>query len=224
MNTLNYEQLFNILQHDLGSIFNAIRSCAEHEVSIPHERILSMVSHGQHMLRRIRYFSDAPVSLELRLHTARSIAALVERLASEFNLLGYRKVHLREINTNGDHTDEYMIDFYSIEIVLRELIDNAIKNSRDREDIDISLNFKQNRPAVVRISNKVRDEAEVSFESWLQRYRRGAGAMYAGMGMGLYIAKKIASQQNVLLYGYSLGGAVEISLIFQAHHPERSAL
>ncbi|NSL87351.1 sensor histidine kinase [Chitinophaga solisilvae] len=203
---LNEEKnkLFSIISHDLRNPLSSIQSYLElmkniqlpqHERLQMEEELLHMVNNTQDMLLNILYWSKSQLQgLSVQLSPVNIFKTISPILHHNTTLMASKKLRLEE---NIDNRIQAMADINMLQLILRNLIGNAIKFTPAGGSIHISAEQQENNCLLtIRDTGKgidVKRMAEIF--SLKARSTFGTGNE-KGIGLGLYLCKEYTEAQS----------------------------
>lgn len=145
------------------------------------------------------------------------LAELVKFVSAEYkNKADERNI---KINFNCDETSPNLIEAHKtyIEILIRNLVDNALKYSKESEAIEISLS-KKNKSLHLKISNKGEkispEEISQIFKNFYRTNQNDPSSYPTGSGLGLAISKKIVDLHSGVILFKSEEGINSVEVTF----------
>lgn len=99
-----------------------------------------------------------------------------------------------------------------LHVLLRNILDNAIRYSPENADIDISLQLQENQLAVLAVSNSGVTLSDKQISHLFDPFYRGADNKTQGAGLGLAIVNWIAKQHHAVLSCSSSNNKTTIQL------------
>lgn len=131
-----------------------------------------------------------------------NVYPVIEYLLSEFNSL-HREESRLQLHCVNDARFDTRLDFDGVAILLRNLIDNALKYSKSGTAVDLVVNSDTNCISVINQGNVVPADELAHLKERFKRGSGGQGSGAAGAGLGLAIADTIARQSGIIIELYS---------------------
>ena len=157
------------------------------------DQVLSFSTKAEASVRRLRHMVEQLLVLR-RIDSTQKTHTPIVSLSSVLNQViddqGDENKNRLSVEMNLGEDDHALIrvDELELSILLRNLIENALKYSTLNSDVLISLSRDQ-----LRIFNQTAEEIE-NIEQLFQRFSRGAGELREGSGLGLAICRAIADR------------------------------
>jgi len=166
------------------------------------ERIEGRLNRLIHLVHQLLTLAREDAPRGARFETV-SLRRLCERAVGDFSLLAEAKqidLGLETIHSSSDTGDTYKVSAepQGIEVLLNNLIDNAIRYTPHGGKVDVIL--KRSDDAVsLSVSDSGPGIADHERERVFDRFYRSAGTKEHGSGLGLAIALKIAQRHHAVL-------------------------
>ncbi|MCH8620870.1 ATP-binding protein [Undibacterium sp. TS12] len=209
--------------HELRSPITALRLQVQNlgraRDELSHDQAISRLLGGvdrasrlvEQLLALARQDPASQASLSL---TPVSLNACIEQAISD--VTPYALSRKISIHTEMDQVAEVTGDAESLRIMIRNLIDNAVRYMPNEGQVQISL---KRQPGATRLS--IEDSGDgiplTERERIFDRFYRVAGSNKGGSGLGLAIAKAIADRHHASIrLGDAALGGLEVSLEFPA--------
>ena len=127
------------------------------------------------------------------------------------------KAHARgiDLGLTGEAEAEVLGDGKAVQTLLSNLLDNAIKYSRETGRVDVSMRERGNE-CIVTVSDAGPGIAAADRERVFDRFYRAPDAEAEGSGLGLAIAREIASRHGARIELRSPGtlGGLDVDVVF----------
>lgn len=192
-------KLFSIIAHDLRSPFNSLISifALKDMDMLSLDELKMLLSENRknidtihNTLNNLLYWAQSQMEGIKTLHTAFDLKLLIEDLILVYSPL----IQLKGITVNLQTAERAIVyaDENQIQLVLRNLIDNAIKFTPPAHVIDISLTPKENSIEIC-VSNTISDTNELHIESITNpsAFEATYGtSQEKGIGLGLHLCRE----------------------------------
>lgn len=198
-------KLFSIIAHDLRSPFNSLLSIFSlKDMNILTFEDLKMLLNESrksidtihNTLNNLLYWAKSQMDGTIIIPSSFNLTLLVDDLILVYQPLIERK-SLRIVITADDDLLVYA-DENQVQLVMRNLIDNAIKFTPFRQSIKINM-FKEERHITISVINQVDDSGRVNVASFdaghLQTPAYGT-ANEKGVGLGLHLCREFIVQNG----------------------------
>lgn len=119
----------------------------------------------------------------------------------------------RPIRMNLVPDTNILIDPAALRQILGVLLENAISHSPAGSPIDVKASCQDNT-LVIDVSNEGTLPTEITSEALFRPFQRGADARSSGVGLGLYVAAKLAESMEGFITAYSNEGKVTFSFSY----------
>ncbi len=218
-------KMFSIIAHDLRSPFNSL-------ISIFSLKDMNLLSHDElkmllnenkknidtihNTLNNLLYWAVNQMEGIKTQPTKFNLKELIENM----NLVYAPLVQSKNISINLQVTDQCTVyaDENQIQLVLRNLIDNAIKFTPQSFNIDIIATTKQNHLEII-VSNPISNENELNMESMTNPnvFEATSGTSHEkGIGLGLHLCREYiksnGSEMEVIVKGKQVSFSFELPL------------
>lgn len=182
--------------------------------------------------REEEFFNDLIKSVDRATHLVNQLFILA-RLEAENQKLINENINLKEItetiiknyqevltskglaiNINASENLIVLSNKIYIEIMLSNLVDNAIKYSSKNQPINIDI-AKEGKSIIFKITNQGEKISDEQIKNIFDKFYRIATKDSVGCGLGLAIVKKIAELHNIEIQfrSESLGNVVEVKFV-----------
>jgi two-component system sensor histidine kinase QseC len=120
-----------------------------------------------------------------------------------------------ELSVEGAGPVLLKADGLSLSMLLRNLIDNAIRYTPEQGKVDIALQ-QTDREVVLTVTDSGPGIPEQDRERIFQRFFRGEGLQQSGCGIGLSIVRRIAEMHHarIALQNVSAAGGLQVTVAF----------
>jgi signal transduction histidine kinase len=221
MDAADYSVYVARLAHDLRTVFVRIQMltlkdelCQSSDSDATNRDIAAAARDGLRMLERYRFLGVCPESLPLRPHSLRAIRDAVAQVCEDRNAPDLFQLDFDE---QFDHNSVFLVDLPSFREAIRQLLDNAIKFNRGQDTVRVAVVMTPTRDAAIHITNFA-DPPEDSFDRWIQPSWHGSNPRAIGLGMGLFVASRIAKLHNATLTGDIREGIVTVTFSLPANN------
>ncbi|HVF12104.1 MAG TPA: ATP-binding protein, partial [Actinomycetota bacterium] len=119
----------------------------------------------------------------------------------------------RPIRMNLVPDANVLIDPAALRQILGVLLENAISHSPAGSPIDVNASCEDNT-LVIDVSNEGTLPTEITSEELFRPFQRGADARSSGVGLGLYVAAKLAESMEGFITAHSTEGKVTFSFSY----------
>jgi len=165
------------------------------------ERIEGRVNRIIHLAQQLLTMAREDVERET-LFAPMSLRHLGERCVGDFSMSAEAKsIDLGlELEHPTDPGDAYAIlgDAHGLEVLLNNLLDNAIRHTPHGGRVDVTLRREEGGIALTVLDDGPGISPD-ELERACDRFYRGAGAQGQGSGLGLAIASRVASRHRAIL-------------------------
>jgi signal transduction histidine kinase len=196
------------LKTPLTVIMGTLRTLQAHAGTLPPEIADEMTTtayaRGEELRRLIdRLLRGARAELA-GARRAASLRSLVETAVDGFS-------QLRRLTLDVDGDADLLVDTVAFSDVLGILVENAVAHSPVDAPVHVAARSDADDVAVT-VSNPGALPPDVDAESLFQPFRRGTDARSSGVGLGLYIAARLAESMGGDVTVVSADGAVSFTL------------
>ena len=131
-----------------------------------------------------------------------NVYPVIDYLLGEFNSL-HREDSRLQLHCPDEEQFNTLLDFDGVAILLRNLIDNALKYREPNTAVDIVVDSVSNQISVINRGGVVPMEELAQLKERFKRGASGQGTGATGAGLGLAIADTIARQAGITIELYS---------------------
>lgn len=183
--------------HELRTPIAAIRAQAQlihkyqnNENNEDLNDLIKGIDRASHLIDQLLSLSRLEAEKESIKNSKVNFKNCIEEIAKRYYKMAQKKD--LKFNFNLDDGCEILANIYHVEIMISNLIDNAVKYSQSHAVIDISLR-KENKDMVIEIINLGEEViTKENLEKLFERFYRIKNSKELGCGLGLSIVKKIA--------------------------------
>ena len=129
---------------------------------------------------------------------ADNVYPVIDYLLGEFNSLQREESRL-QLHCPEEERFDTLLDFDGAAILLRNLIDNALKYSKPGTSVDIVVDSVSNQVSVINQGEPVPPEELAQLKERFKRGTKGQSSGATGAGLGLAIAETIARQAGIII-------------------------
>lgn len=129
---------------------------------------------------------------------ADNVYPVIDYLLGEFNSLQREESRL-QLHCPDEERFDTLLDFDGVAILLRNLIDNALKYSKPGTPVDIVVDSVSNQISVINQGELVPAEELAQLKERFKRGTKGQSSGASGAGLGLAIAETIARQAGIVI-------------------------
>jgi signal transduction histidine kinase len=209
LNSLENEKRFtDYAAHELNTPLTAIRLQAQILLNQNHsknhrqefENLIDAVDGASHLINQLLTLSRINGELDKNSMKKISIINLIDEIIENFsNEISQKNLKIIKNFANISSKNNVAINKIYFQILFKNLLDNAIKYSRDDEEIIIEIE-KNIDETSIKIINSNDDLALIDTKKVFENFYRSNKSIntrnVVGSGLGLAIAKKIAELHN----------------------------
>jgi len=186
----------------------------EHTVFL--EQIIKGVDRTTHMLEQL--LTLARMESQSMVSTALREVDLADQVINVLSMIGQQALD-KDIDLVCENCDRQLFingHAPAIEILIRNLIDNAIRYTPPRGSVHIQILRHADRVSLV-VEDSGPGIPEAQMASMFQRFHRGSGSQAAGSGLGLSIVQRIVELHHgeIELRNRENGTGLRIAIVFK---------
>ena len=192
----------------------ALRSDKKNEQQQSLDKIVSGVDRATHLVEQLlelarsqgEQYHDGIKSQQVVLYDAcsQAIANTLDATKNDVNIV-----------LSGDKDIIVMMNIVGLSVLLRNILDNAVRYSPDNSEIDVKIKQQNNQVELTVTDHGPGIPSELQ-ERVFDRFYRVPGTKKTGSGLGLAIAKQIALSNNVTMniHNNSSSEGLVVTLVF----------
>lgn len=188
----NLERFLSMFSHEVKTPLSAVSLAVERGISdqtMSGQAQQAIHDIDQLVKRCLQVDQAEAVAFPLRMEQL-DIRDIVQRCVNRFSASD-------RVVIEGDDGVKAMADAWMTETILSNLIENAIKYAMKELPICINITAGEAQPVRVEVCNWVADASHVELDKLFDKFYRGPrAARLSGAGLGLYLSKTLATQQN----------------------------